>query len=62
MYSYHRNPQYWKEPEKFQPDRFLTVKDAGDLPFAPFGDVSGSELVTCCRLPAAMLEALTATL
>jgi thromboxane-A synthase/cytochrome P450 family 3 subfamily A len=38
MYSYHRNPQYWKDPEEFQPDRFLTVKDAGELPFAPFGD------------------------
>ena len=47
MYAYHRNPEYWKDPEKFLPDRFLTAKGDNDMPFAPFGDVSICKLLAC---------------
>ncbi|XP_046569764.1 cytochrome P450 3A6-like [Haliotis rubra] len=39
IYAMHHDPEFWKEPEKFQPDRFLPENKTAmhDYCFAPFG-------------------------
>jgi len=39
MYSLHHNPKYWKNPEKFVPDRFSEANKKERVPFSyiPFG-------------------------
>jgi len=39
LYGTHRNPDFWKQPERFDPDRFETEKKKARHPFAhiPFG-------------------------
>jgi cytochrome P450 len=39
IYSLHRHPAFWEEPERFNPDRFLPENSAGRHKFAyvPFG-------------------------
>jgi cytochrome P450 len=53
-YATHRHPDFWDEPERFDPDRFLPEKEAALHPYAyyPFG--AGSRL--CLGNGFAMLE------
>ena len=39
IYSLHRNPKYWSEPEKFDPERFNEENKKQQIPYAyiPFG-------------------------
>ncbi|XP_020280578.1 cytochrome P450 9e2-like [Pseudomyrmex gracilis] len=36
-YGLHLDPQYWEEPEKFNPDRFFDKKNINSIAFIPFG-------------------------
>lgn len=36
-YALHRNPRYFPDPERFDPDRFLRPSDRPKLAFMPFG-------------------------
>ncbi|HAC64368.1 MAG TPA: hypothetical protein DCF68_12715 [Cyanothece sp. UBA12306] len=36
-YGLHRNPRFWKDPEEFYPERFLTPRSSSDYKFLPFG-------------------------
>ena len=38
QFSFHRNPKYHVDADKFVPERFLTGKGAQNPAFAPFGD------------------------
>lgn len=38
QYSFHNNPKYWAEPERFRPERLLTKTGSRAAAFAPFGD------------------------
>jgi cytochrome P450 len=61
-YATHRHPEFWDEPERFDPDRFLPEREAALHPYAyyPFG--AGNRV--CLGNSFAMLEAgiLTALL
>jgi cytochrome P450 len=61
-YATHRHPEFWSEPERFDPDRFLPDREERRHPFAfyPFG---GGQRI-CIGNNFAMLEAhiLTALL
>jgi len=39
IYGLHRNPKYWKNPNEFNPDRFLpqAIADRPKFAFLPFG-------------------------
>jgi cytochrome P450 len=56
-YVTHRHPEFWDNPEGFDPDRFLPERSAGQpsLAYLPFG--AGQRL--CIGSNFAMLEALT---
>lgn len=43
MYSFQNNGNYWEDPEKFVPERYLADEQgaAGMPAWAPFGDVGG---------------------
>jgi cytochrome P450 len=49
----HRHPQYWPEPERFDPERFLGTSDRPRYAYFPFGGGSRS----CIGEHFAMLEA-----
>lgn len=55
LYATHRHPDFWEEPERFDPDRFLPGREEGRHPFAyaPFG---GGQRI-CLGSSFAMLEA-----
>ncbi len=55
QYITHRMPEYWSEPEKFDPDRFAPGRKEPfeDFAYFPFG--AGPR--TCIGLPFAMLDA-----
>jgi cytochrome P450 len=58
-YATHRHPEFWEEPERFDPDRFLPSREQARHPFAyyPFG---GGQRI-CLGNSFAMLEALILT-
>lgn len=39
-FSFHNNEKYWKNADKFQPERFMTEKGTSMAAFCAFGDVS----------------------
>ncbi len=54
-YITHRNPRYWEDPERFDPDRFRDVRMSGKQPFAYFPFGGGPRL--CIGHNMAVLEA-----
>ncbi|XP_020280583.1 cytochrome P450 9e2-like [Pseudomyrmex gracilis] len=36
-YGLHRDPQYWEEPDNFNPDRFFDKKNINSIAYIPFG-------------------------
>jgi cytochrome P450 len=52
LYSLHHDPEYWPEPERFDPERFFN-KTESPFTFLPFG--AGAR--KCVGQPLAMLEA-----
>ena len=36
-YALHRHPDYWTDPEKFNPDRFIQENEETKYAFLPFG-------------------------
>ena len=61
-YATHRHPEFWDEPERFDPDRFLPDREQARHPFAYFPFGGGQRI--CIGNSFAMLEAhvLTALL
>jgi cytochrome P450 len=61
-YATHRHPEFWDEPERFDPDRFLPEREQARHPFAYFPFGGGQRI--CIGNSFAMLEAhiLTALL
>ena len=37
LFSIHKNPKYWPDPEKFDPERFEESADVYPCSYAPFG-------------------------
>jgi cytochrome P450 len=58
-YATHRHPEFWDEPERFDPDRFLPERESGRHPFAYFPFGGGQRI--CLGNNFAMLEALILT-
>lgn len=54
IYAVHKNPKYWQNPEKFDPDRFSesNIKNIHELAYIPFGFGPRS----CSGIPLALLE------
>jgi cytochrome P450 len=61
-YATHRHPEFWDEPDRFDPDRFLPGREEGRHPFAYFPFGGGQRI--CLGNNFALLEAhiLTALL
>ena len=61
-YATHRHPDFWDDPERFDPDRFLPEREETRHPFAYFPFGGGQRI--CIGNSFAMLEAhiLTALL
>jgi len=47
----HRHPEFWDEPERFDPVRFLPEREHGRHPFAyfPFGGGQRISVTCACR-------------
>jgi cytochrome P450 len=58
-YATHRHPEFWDEPERFDPDRFLPERESGRHPFAYFPFGGGQRI--CLGNSFAMLETLLLT-
>jgi cytochrome P450 len=54
-YATHRHPDFWEEPERFDPDRWLPEREAGRHPFAYHPFAAGHRI--CLGNNFAMLEA-----